>query len=413
MITEHDSPGSSGGEPPGDDLGPPRPARPRVPGRSTTDRPLSGVAGGIAAALGVPSPYVRAAFVVLTFAGGIGIVVYLVAWLVGRDEEPPQPAPAVPERRRLALALIYLGSLLALRAVGLWFGDDVVWPIALVSFGTAAVWDRREPTPGTTAQDIFFTPSRSRLAAGALLMVVGVSAFFSSVDAFDALGPVVVAVSITLLGSLFVFGPWVWRMAGELAAERRDRIRTEERADMAAHLHDSVLQTLALIQRTDDPRRMVTLARAQERELRSWLYGTEDGAANLAGALEQTAARVEQAHDVPVEVVTVGDRSLDDDLRALVAAAGEAMTNAAKHASATRISVYAEITETAADVWVSDQGTGFDLAAVDRDRRGISESIEHRMERHGGSAEIISEPGEGTEVHLTMRTTNGNQGGVR
>ncbi len=380
--------------------------------RSADDHVAAGVAGGIAASIGIPAPYVRAAFVVLAFAGGFGLALYLIAWGLAGEAVDRPPAEPLVERKRLALVLIFVGALLALRAVDLWTRDDIVWPIALVAFGVAAVWDRREGTPGTTAQDVFFNQSRGRMIIGGILMLVGLSAFFSAVDALASLGAVMVAVTVTTLGFMFLFGPWVWRMAADLAAERRDRIRTAERAEVAAHLHDSVLQTLALIQRTDDPKRMVTIARAQERELRNWLYGTDNGEERFGRALEVMAARVEESHDVPVEVVSVGDLAVDDDVKALVAAAGEAMTNAAKHSGATRISVYAEVAPDTVDVWVSDQGSGFDPAAVDADRRGIVESIRGRMARHRGNVEIVSDHGEGTEVHLSLPSPadNGKDG---
>jgi signal transduction histidine kinase len=235
-------------------------------------------------------------------------------------------------------------------------------------------------------------------------MFAGLGAFLGSTDAFADLGPAVIGVLITAIGFMLVFGPWVWRMANDLTEERRSRIRSEERSDISAHLHDSVLQTLALIQRSDDPKRMVTLARAQERELREWLYGRDrlDDADDLRSAIEQMAGRVEQAHDVPVEVVVVGSAPLDDDTRALVLAAGEAMTNAAKHSEAPKVSVYVEAWDREIDAFVSDQGVGFDPDDDANGGRGIIDSIRGRMERHGGSVTITSDSGEGTEVHLHL-----------
>jgi signal transduction histidine kinase len=173
---------------------------------------------------------------------------------------------------------------------------------------------------------------------------------------------------------------------------------------MAAHLHDSVLQTFALIQRTDDPKKMVTLARSQERELRSWLFDEEaTDTQTLRGALADAANSVEEAHDVPVRIVVVGDSSLPSDKQAaLVGAATEAMLNAAKHSGADRVSVFAETNDGTVEVFVTDQGKGFDVDGVDDDRRGLAESIRGRMNRHGGKAEVDSEVGVGTEVHLTM-----------
>ena len=173
---------------------------------------------------------------------------------------------------------------------------------------------------------------------------------------------------------------------------------------MASHLHDSVLQTLAMIQRTDDPKRIATLARAQERALRRWLFDSEADVTSgtVAGGLQAQADRIESDFDVAVEVVTVGDATLDDRSRALVAAAGEAMTNAARHAGVERISVFLEVLADRVDVFVSDQGQGFDREAIPADRRGVSESIVKRVERQGGTVEIESKVGEGTEVHLSV-----------
>jgi len=194
----------------------------------------------------------------------------------------------------------------------------------------------------------------------------------------------------------------VWRLIDDLARERRERIRSEERAEVAAHLHDSVLQTLALIQRSDDPKRMVTLARAQERELRAWLFSTTDAqSSDFRSAIEEAAGRVEAAHDLPVSVVVVGDLPLNERTEALVQASAEAMTNAAKHSGADQVSVYAEAAAGTAEIWISDQGKGFEMDDVPGERLGVRESIIGRMDRHRGIAEIES-TGEGTEIHLKM-----------
>ncbi len=201
-------------------------------------------------------------------------------------------------------------------------------------------------------------------------------------------------------------GPWMARQARALAAERAERIRSQERAELAAHLHDSVLQTLALIQRrSGDARTVGTLARRQERELRQWLGGVAPAAAesSLAAALTAAAQEIEELHGVEVEVVTVGDCPLDDRLRALVGAAREAMANAARFSGAGKVDLYAEVgADTGVQAFVRDRGAGFDPASVPADRRGLRESIIGRMERHDGRARVESEPGEGTEVELTM-----------
>ena len=208
--------------------------------------------------------------------------------------------------------------------------------------------------------------------------------------------------AVVVLG--VIFAPWVLRLVRSLTEERSERIRSQERAEVAAHLHDSVLQTLALVQRSDDPQQVAALARRQERELRAWLAGrpAPGQAARLAPALEAAAAEVEENHGVPVEVVVVGDRELDPAVEAVVAAAREAMTNAAKFGGGSTVDVYAECTPAALQVFVRDRGPGFDPAAVPADRRGVRESIVGRMERHGGRARITSSPAGGTEVELVL-----------
>jgi signal transduction histidine kinase/phage shock protein PspC (stress-responsive transcriptional regulator) len=380
--------------------------------RRSDDRLVAGLASGVAAALGIRPVYVRAGFVVLAFAGGVGILLYTAGWALFPDDtavDPPEPRPPATRRQQFGLALVFIGLLFGLESVGLWFGDAVVIPVALVSFGVAAVWDRgrydyRSALTQITGSDgREERPSRLRMIFGGLLMFSGAVVLFNAVDAFEGMGEIALAVAVTAVGFLLVFGPWVWRLIDDLAKERRERIRSEERAEVAAHLHDSVLQTLALIQRSDDPKRMVTLARAQERALRAWLFSTTDtnSADSLRTALEAAAGRVEAAHDLPVSVVVVGDLPLSERTEALAQASAEAMTNAAKHSGAEQISVYAEAASNKAEVWISDQGKGFEMDDVPTERLGIRESIVGRMERHRGIAEIDS-TGEGTEIHLKM-----------
>lgn len=360
--------------------------------RHPRERIISGLSGGIAAELGIPTAYVRAAFVALTGAFGVGIVIYAALSAVAPVAEPTQRRSE--PRERLGLVLITLGSLLALRSFGIWFNDEVSWSLALVAFGFAVSWERADPES--------LRASRGQTIAGSILLVAGLVFAFTSVDALGSIGPVAVAIILTTAGFGLIFGPWLWRLADQLNTERKERIRSDERADVAAHLHDSVLQTLALIQRTEDPKRMVTLARAQERELRDWLYNPDAAEESLAAALKEAVGKVEAAVDVPIELVVVGDAPMSPGVSALVKAAGEAMTNAAKHSESSKVSVYTEVTDTEIEVYVNDQGNGFVRDEVPGDRRGIVESIEGRMQRHGGSAAILSEPGEGTEVHLLM-----------
>jgi signal transduction histidine kinase/phage shock protein PspC (stress-responsive transcriptional regulator) len=378
--------------------------------RRTDDRVLAGLASGAALRVGIAPVYARAAFVVLAFTGGIGLLLYGAAWALTPDdrEQPQHPVhPPLSTRQALGLAAIGVGVLLVLESLGLWFGDALVWTVALISFGAAFILDRRQydyrSALGQIAGEDAAAPSRGRVVVGGLLMFAGVVVLVQAFDGLASLGPAVVAVGLTATGFLLVFGPWVWRLISDLTAERRERIRSEERSEVAAHLHDSVLQTLALIQRSDDPKRMVTLARAQERDLRDWLYDDDNRSeASLEAALLEASSRIEADHDVPVNVVVVGDRPIGDRGRALVQASVEAMTNAAKHSGSDKVSVYAEANDQAIDIWVSDQGSGFDPEDLPEERLGIKESIHGRMERHRGVADITSSPEGGTEVHLHM-----------
>ena len=382
--------------------------------RDPDDAVVAGVASGLGAKLGVSPTYVRAAYVVSTFAGLFGAALYLLLWMgtPQADEDTPLLRSEEPasKRRLVALTTLFLAALLALDAVGLWFGDWV-WPLCLVTFGGAAILDRGSTGYGSrlvrlTRPPESGGPGRPRaiqIGAGAILMFAGITLFAASLDRFSAIAPFVVAIGLAGIGFMLVFGPWAWRLTAELAEERRARIRSEERAEVAAHLHDSVLQTLALIQRSDDPKKMVTLARAQERELRSWLYGgSVSGSETLRGAIESAAARIEAGYDVPIEAVFVGDHQLDEATTAIAQAAAEAMANAARHSGASQVSVFVEATPHTVDVFVGDQGIGFDPASVPADRRGIEDSIRGRMARVGGTATITTTDGDGTDVHLRL-----------
>jgi signal transduction histidine kinase/phage shock protein PspC (stress-responsive transcriptional regulator) len=376
--------------------------------RTSDDRIVAGVGGGLAQAVGVRATYVRAAFVALALAGGAGIVVYALVWIATPDDEAygekitaDHPATS---RQQLGLALGFVASMIALQASGIWLGP-LVWPATLLVFGAAIIWERSSDESRSRFASLA-NPDRPRsriqIVLGAALMGVGSIVALTSLERFQSLGPVAVAVLLTAVGFMLVFGPWVLGLFDDLRQERRARIRSEERAEMAAHLHDSVLQTLALIQRSDDPQHMTTLARAQERDLRAWLFAPErtDTGETVGEAFAAAAAKVETAFDVPIEVVVVGDRPAGAGAAPLVAAASEAMHNAARHAGAKQVSVYVECGDEGVEAWITDQGKGFDLDAVPPDRKGISESILARMERAGGTAEIVSSPGEGTEVHL-------------
>ena len=389
---------------------------------------LGGVCAGIARRYGVDSALVRVAFVVATAAGGFGIFLYGLLWLV-------IPAGVAQRRRRLptgrgaievalGTGLLLLSALLALRELGIWFSDAVVWPLVLIAAGGALIWRgsataaptpdepataplvRAEPTEEAGAPRVASTAAAfSRTGVGIALVIAAGFAFLQATDALSAARDVILAVIAVVVVLGAIFAPWVLRLFRSLTVERAERIRSQERAEMAAHLHDSVLQTLALVQRrSTDPQEVAALARRQERELRAWLSErpAPGKAASLAPALEAAAAEVEENHGVPVEVVVVGERELDPTLEALVAAAREAMTNAAKFGAGSPVDVYAESNSDAVHVYVRDRGPGFDPADLPPDRRGVRESIVGRMERHGGRARIASDPVTGTEVELEL-----------
>ena len=199
---------------------------------------------------------------------------------------------------------------------------------------------------------------------------------------------VMLAVIVTIGGLALVVGPWVWNLGQELIAERTSRVRSEARAEMAAHLHDSVLQTLALIQRAREPREMAMLARTQERELRAWLYGRAPSVpgVRLRDALDAMAGRIERSHAVKVETVVVGDAAMDEATARAGGGHQRGHPERRQPLGAAEVSVYVEVEADAVTAFVRDHGAGFDPAAVPADRRGIADSIVARMQRHGGSA---------------------------
>ena len=250
----------------------------------------------------------------------------------------------------------------------------------------------------------------ARVVIGTLLVVAGLGGLVAARHPTVATLESVVAAGAVIAGFLVVFGPWWLRLARDLASERRERVRTEERADMAAAVHDSVLQTLALIQRAaTDPRTVTRLARTQERELRAWLFedqppGSFDrtNVATVAEAARAIEREVEENHGIAVDTVAVGDCLLTDDLRSLLAAGREAAVNAAQWSGAATASLFVEVEPTRVSIFVRDRGTGFDPSAVADDHRGITDSIQARVLRHGGTATIRSAPGDGTDVELVM-----------
>lgn len=373
--------------------------------RRRTDRVLAGVAGGLADTLGVSAAHVRAAFITLGTVWGLGALVYLALWLATFDRVEDRETEPVASVNALGLGVVFGGVMLLLAVVGWWPNPAVVLTAGTLAFGTAFLTDTSKAGPLAAMMDpTVERPGRIRIFFGIGLLIGGLAIFTTSVGEVFSFGIVFLAVALTGLGLVVAFGPWVRRLIQDLGEERAERVRQEERAEVAAHLHDSVLQTLALIQRTDDPGRMSMLARHQESELRDWLYGNVplDGIDLVSTALKQAASRVEQDFQVPIDVVSVGDHPVDDTTKPLIAAASEALVNAAKHSGAERVSLYLEVEDDQISVFVTDQGKGFELASVGGDRKGISESIMSRMQRAGGHADVVSEPGEGTEVVMRV-----------
>lgn len=409
------------------------PYHPRRASRDTSAPIAGGVASGLARHLAVPVVWVRVAFVLATLVQGLGILLYAGLWIF----LPAQPqletgAPGLESAARTgrrprrisriadagpaaALGALMLGVVLGVDAV---FGQGVLfWPLAVAVAGTALLWrqadeaQRERWLDSTGRIDPFRAvfgrggwAAYARVAAGLGLVATALVLFALGSGQVRFAGELVVAALLGVAGLAIVVGPWAVRLVSDLGAERAERIRSQERADLAAHLHDSVLQTLALIQRNShDASAVARLARSQERDLRSWLFETGPAdATTLAGALRELAAQVEEMHPVIVDVVTVGDCPRTEPLRALTDATREAVVNAAKHAGVGRVDVYAEVSPEAAEVFVRDRGVGYDAAAVSADRHGVRHSILGRMARHGGRAQIRTAPGEGTEVRLHL-----------
>jgi signal transduction histidine kinase/phage shock protein PspC (stress-responsive transcriptional regulator) len=375
---------------------------------------LAGVARGLADHLGVDVLYVRLAFVVLAAAGGAGVVAYGLFWVFAPQNPVESQTPRDRERdltMLLALGSLTVGALLLLSALGIGLHPGLAVPLVAVGIGVVMLWqqadeeDRRRWRQATGTHRF---SGAARAAGGIALVAVGAGAIlYGPADLGGSAGGLMAAL-VVIAGIALVSGPWWMRMARDLTAERSARIREQERAEVAAHVHDSVLHTLTLIQRhVDDPREVARLARSQERELRGWLYRpVRTTAETMTSALERVAAEVEDAHGVTVETVVVGDCPLDESLAAVRDAAREALVNAAKYAPDSAISLYAEVEPGQVTVFVRDRGPGFDVDAVPDDRLGLRESVVGRMARHGGTAVVRSVIGDGTEVQLGMpRTT--------
>ena len=403
---------------------------------------MGGVLAGLAARTGLDPVVLRVAFVVVAVAtGGLALLAYLVAWAALPGDGAGSPLARLGRRARVrgdwrvagGVGLLTLSALLAFRELGVWWSDALVWPLVLAAFGAALLWERSrseatapdtsprswtgwkgvapaaerparaEVPPAARRPSRFADPYRG--VFGVLLVIGAALLFLSSNHILGGLRDAALTAVVVVVAVGLVLAPFIWRLGRNLAAERAERIRSQERAALAAHLHDSVLQTLTLMQkRADDPREVAALARRQERELRDWLAGDgRSSTASFAAALRAAAEKVEDDHRVAVEVVVVGDCELDERAEAVLGAVREALLNAAKYAAEPGpIRAYAEVGERSIEAFVRDRGPGFELAAVPADRRGVRESIVGRMERAGGRAEVRSISGGGTEIGLAI-----------
>lgn len=380
-------------------------------------RIVGGVAGGVADHLGVDVFKVRVAFALMAIMAGAGIVAYGLLWIfspVGTDVDRPSSAE---RQRALGLAAIGLGL-----AAGLaWLLDGtaaaVLAPIVVVVVGSALVW-REFDSEGP--RSILGMPKKptvlswARVVGGATLIVLGLGVVVLARVDLASVRSSLLAVIVTLVGAALLTVPVWLRMWRALNAERSARIRNDEREEIASHLHDSVLQTLALIQKqSDHPQEVMRLARGQERELRKWLFEDRDSDhTSLAEALKTISGEVEDQYGVTVRPITVGDVQLEledsdsglprEHFTALLGATREALINAAKHSGEVNIDLFAETEPHRVTVFVRDRGSGFDEHLVPMDRQGLAKSIRGRIERRGGEVSIRSTVGKGTEVRILM-----------
>ncbi len=415
--------------------------------RPERGRWVAGVCAGLAAHLGVPVGAVRLVMGLLGLAGGAGVALYVFWWLTvpsgdpaaARDEQRPASLSRLAPRlqgsvrrlpvRDVAIGVVLLGGAALLVALRTGVDVEVSWviPVLIALAGAALAWSQLDAIErgrlltragGRTPAGVL------RIAGGVVLVLVGIVLLVGQDARPSQVVRAAVAAVAVLAGVAIVLAPWWLRLVRELGDERAARAREAERADIAAHLHDSVLQTLALIRaRASDSDTVARLARAQERELREWLYDDRPSpGTSLAAELRALVAEVEDGRvgrrasaigevrggsaegdpgPVVVDVVVVGDCAPTQETAALLQATREALVNAVAHGGPP-YSVYLEVGDAAVEVFVRDRGDGFDMDDVRPDRFGVRESILGRVQRRGGKAEIISRPGWGTEVRLRV-----------
>jgi signal transduction histidine kinase len=399
--------------------------------RSNDGKLLGGVAEGLSKRFGIDVTIVRVGLVLFGLASGTGVAAYLLAWLFlpVEGETGNIAQKALDDRRGLALAIAFGPALIVVLILGAAIGagwlDSMAWPAFVSAAGLVLVWRNAPPDEHAALERVlrpviqFAVPEGRSLKRISMRAILAIALLAGGLVALllghpshlllRSLGGVVLIIAAFVV----LFGPWWLGVARDLVVERQARALAEDRANMATRVHDSVLQTLALIQRrADNPQQVAQLARAQERELRSWLFNgevpgsTEKEDSTISESVQRIQREVEAAHDITVEVVTVGDCELDDNLRELLAAAREATVNSAKWSGAQVVSLFAEVEPHDVSMFVRDRGKGFDPTAIAPDRKGVTESVYGRMNRHGGSADVKSAEGEGTDVALKMPRTS-------
>jgi signal transduction histidine kinase len=381
--------------------------------RRRDGRLVAGVASGLSDHLGIDVLLLRIAFVVSIVLAGLGVLLYAAFWVVVPEagDEPGRRETSDTRMQLVAFAALGAAMLLVAQLVGL--GASLLWPAAAMVTGAAILWRQADESSRNRwrgvaeRQRAVLTGARGRTAtrygAGIVLVLAGMGTFLATQDAFPVARRAILPAIVVGLGLFLVLGPWVLRYWREATDERTARIREHERVELAGRVHDSMLQTLTLInRRADDPDEVRRLVRHSERELRGWLYRPAQAPTSLRALVQAACAEVEDEYDVVIDLVVVGEHPGSADIEAVVQAMREAMVNAAKHSGERSISVYVEVGAEQLTVFVRDRGKGFNPKSVPTDRFGVRESVMARMQRHGGEATIRSTRKSGTEVRLVL-----------
>lgn len=383
--------------------------------RRRDGRMVAGVVTGLSEHLAIDVLLLRIAFVASIALGGFGVVLYAAFWAMvpERPDDGAAPPHRTGSRWTQALGFTALAAVMLLLAQLLGFGASLLWPAAATVAGAAILWRQADEASRTRWRTVAGRPreileqarlrSLLRYLAGAGLVLAGMATFLATHNAFPVARRAFLPVVVAVLGIALVVGPWLLRYWREAADERTARIREHERVELAGRIHDSMLQTLTLIQRrAGDPEEVRRLVRHSERELRDWLYRPAQPAESLRAMVTAACAEIEDEYAVSIDLVVVGEHPASADVEPIVQAMREAAVNAAKHSGVKRISVYAEVGTGQITIFVRDRGKGFDPDAVPEDRYGVRESVLARMQRHGGGAMVRSTKRAGTEVRLTL-----------